>query len=256
MSKKQTSSSTSTINYDPASLSAYHTAIGTAMPVLQGYANNPFGNPFFLNQLTSLTNQANRAGQNSVSNLMNNFSQGGFAGQNPTPFLQSQLLRSGRATSGLTAAATQQAIQNAFQNQQFSLGTLSGFQPLLTGQATTGTTSQSGLGTWLPQLAGGLLGGGLSWLGQNSSANALSSAATANGNAAAAPVNNSGINSIINALAYNQLSQGNGLAGTTPSNNSYLGSIPQFQPNAQSNPLLNLFNPLMFPGLSGVQQGQ
>lgn len=251
MSKKQTTSSTSTINYDPASLSAYHTAIDTAIPTLQGYANNPFNNPFFLNQLTSLTNQANRSGQNAVSNVMNNFSQGGFAGQNPTPFLNAQLQRAGRATSGMTAAATQQAINNAFQNQQFALGTLSSFQPLLTGQSTNTVGKTSGLGTWLPQLGGALLGGGLSYLSSLGQQQAAPQQA-----ASPFTLPSSSINSIINSLAYQQLSQGNGLslAGTKSGSSGY--SIPQFQPNAPSNPMLNYFNPLLFPALSGMQQGQ
>jgi hypothetical protein len=78
-------------------------------------------------------------------------------------FFQSQLARMGRARAG---ASAQNVIQNKFftdRSRQRMIGLGMQFRPLQTGSSFqtegTSTSKTSGLGTWLPQLAGAAIGG-------------------------------------------------------------------------------------------------
>lgn len=153
----------STLNYNPAAMDAYNANISSIMPVLRDYATNPYGNSFFNLNRSMLSNQAAGLGQTNMNSLMSNLKTSGLGDR--AGFAQSLIGQSGRATSGLQANANWQAMQQALAQQNFSLGTLSSFQPLMTGSNTTQQTS--GLGTWLPQLAGAALGGLTGGLGSS-----------------------------------------------------------------------------------------
>jgi hypothetical protein len=169
-------------NYD-----AFQNVMGSVLP---GYASNPFGNPFFAQNLSQNYANSNRTGMGAIQNAMQNFNMTGFGGA-PSGARSSLLSNLGRYGSGLNANAFYNAANNAFSNQWKSLGTMAGFQPLQTGQ----TQTTGGLGTWLPQVAGmaisGALGaatGGMSGLGSlakmgTSGAAGDTSAASAMGNA-------------------------------------------------------------------------
>jgi hypothetical protein len=139
----------SKINYDPNAMGIYGQGIKTASGVFNQWATNPYSNPFFNMQKAFLSNQAAGVGQRNVSTILSNASRSGFGGGN-SGFTQSLIAQAGRATSGLQNQGLFQALQQANQNQQFALGNLWNFQPLMTGS----TQTRSGLGTWLPQVLG------------------------------------------------------------------------------------------------------
>jgi hypothetical protein len=140
---------TNTINYDPSAKSIYDQGIKNASGIFQQWATNPYGNPFFSMNKAMLNNQALGMGQRNISTILSNARSSGM-GAGSSGFLQSMLAQSARGTSGLQNQGLFQAMQQANQNQQFALGNLWNFQPLMTGS----TQTKSGLGTWLPQVLG------------------------------------------------------------------------------------------------------
>jgi hypothetical protein len=182
--------------YAPGALDNYQQATQGWMKPALGYAQNPFGNPFFQQQQQMGTRQAMNQGQTGMNNLMSNFTSSGAGGGIQSPFMQEMMANQGRANSGLQAQLGFMNPMNQAQGmQQSAMGQLAGYNPLQTGQSGTNfanqgfNTSQSGssqgnfnqsgsmngnqtqstggLGTWLPQmlsmgmgLATGGMGGG------------------------------------------------------------------------------------------------
>jgi hypothetical protein len=163
MSQKHTTTSNNStaFQFDPASLNAYHSAINTALPLLQGFAKNPYDNDTYRLESTTGMDNAARLGGRGVSNVMNNAAALGY-GTSGGAF-NSMLAAAGRHTGSLQAQAARSAMLNASQRQLQSTGMLTAFQPLMTGSDSRGEQNQtsSGLGTWLPQLLGSLGGAAL-----------------------------------------------------------------------------------------------
>lgn len=160
---------TQTSQFNPAGMTAYNTFMGGVTPYLQTALNNPMTllNPLYGQVTQQAVKAAGQSGQTAMGNITGNMAAAGFGGQNLPAFLQSQINAQNRATSGNVANAflgsQLQKLAAAQQLQSSAASTMAGFRPLQTGQ--TSTQTQSGLGTWLPMVAGAglsaLMPGGL-----------------------------------------------------------------------------------------------
>lgn len=134
-------------------MQAYQGLQGPLAQMLTGYMQNPFGNPFFQTQQQMGTRQAQNLGQTATSGLLKNMTSSGMFGGASSPAGLEMLQNQARANTGLQAnLGFLQPVQNALGMQQFAGGLANSYRPLQTGQQTTQSTS--GLGTWLPQVAG------------------------------------------------------------------------------------------------------
>lgn len=156
---------TSVNSYDPTSMNAFTSMTGGMNTAVNGYMNNPFSNPFFQTQQQMGTTQANQIGGTQMSNLVRNMTSSGMGGSN-NPAMLEMMQNQGRANSNMTAnLGFINPMQNAFTAQQSAIQTAANYRPLQTGG--TQTQTQSGLGTWLPQVAGAAIGGLTGGLGSS-----------------------------------------------------------------------------------------
>jgi hypothetical protein len=153
-----TTKTTKTSNqYDPASTAAYQNLIKGGSSVLSGYMNNPFGNPAYTMGLQNSMRGATQQGANNMGVLNQQLRTSGMASGGGNAFQMAQMGRVGRANASLLSQANIGNVQGALNRQFSAAGQGLAFQPLQTGQ--TATQKTSGLGTWLPQVAGMALGG-------------------------------------------------------------------------------------------------
>ena len=146
-----------TNKFDPQALQAYQGMQGPLAEMLQGYMQNPFGNPFFQTQQQMGTRQAQNLGGTATSNLLRNMQSSGMFGGASSPAGLEMLQNQNRANTGLQAnLGFLNPVQNALGMQQFAGGVASQYRPLQTGSNQTQSTS--GLGTWLPQVLGAGMG--------------------------------------------------------------------------------------------------
>jgi len=148
--------------FDPASMKAFQGLQPTFANALMQY----------LDDSARMTHEQLRIGQGERAigqafgrqreNLAQNALALGMPSSVAPGYFQSQLARSGRAQAG---ASAQNVIQNKFftdQSVQNLLPLAAAYRPLQTGGSfqSQGTSTQrtSGLGTWLPQLAGAAIG--------------------------------------------------------------------------------------------------
>lgn len=164
MSTKQETDSTNTLNYDPTALAQYQKLISGGSNVLSQYINNPFGNQFYQMGLGQSMAGANQLGQQNINSLTNNMKVSGIGGNSGNAYQQAMMSNIGRGNQSLRSQANIQNVMQAFQRQMTATGMGMSFSPLLTGQKGQTTQTQSGLGTWLPQLLGALGGAGMSAL--------------------------------------------------------------------------------------------
>lgn len=166
MSTKNTTQqqSTNTLNYDPASMGRYQSLTGNAAGVLNQYMKNPLNNSFFNLGASQAQAGANKLGQQNMKSFMQNYLTSGFGGGAGAAFKTAQMNQIGRSNQALRSQAQIGNIMQAFNRQLGSAGMGLSFNPLMTGTNSTGTSTEtkSGLGTWLPQLAGTALGAGMS----------------------------------------------------------------------------------------------
>lgn len=152
---------TQTAQFNPASLGAFNSFMGQVQPYLSTALSNPLAllNPMYNLFTQQATGNASRAGQTAMSNITGNTAAAGFGGQNLPAFLQSQINAQNRQTSGNVSNAfigsQLQKLAAAQQLQGGAASSMLGFRPLQTG--STNVEQQSGLGTWLPMVAGGAL---------------------------------------------------------------------------------------------------
>jgi hypothetical protein len=157
--------STTTNAYDPASMNRYQSWAGGMLPQLQGLFNNPTGSPFFNFNLQQGQRTASGLSGRNNFNALQNFNRSGIGGGSLGSGARMQMFGDlGRQASNLGyqgwAGAMGQAQSDRWNAAQLGAGMFA--NPLQTGQNNVQQTS--GLGTWLPQLAGAALGG-LSGLG-------------------------------------------------------------------------------------------
>lgn len=165
MSTKSTTNqnSSNALNYDPASKGLYSSLTGAGGKQLLDLINNPFGNSLYKLGLGQSQRGAQQTGQQGIQALLNNMKVGGISGQAGNAFQTAQLNKLGRSNLTTMSNANVGNITNALQRQMTATGMGMSFNPLLTGETGKSTTTQqqSGLGTWLPQLLGGIAGAGL-----------------------------------------------------------------------------------------------
>lgn len=167
MSTKNTTSgsnsNSTSFNFNNDALGQYTANINNLMPWLRSNISNPFGSPMFQQESAIGQDQANQVGSRLKSNVLSNANALGYSTNSG---LFNQLVQNaGYQTANLGGQAFRGAIGNAINRQNLSAGILSSFQPLLQGTNSTGTfnqtSQQSGLGTWLPQLASTAIGAGI-----------------------------------------------------------------------------------------------
>lgn len=147
-------------------MAAYNSLIPQMSSTVSNLMSSPLNNSFFQNQLAQQQQTASQIGQRNISNVASNTRAGGGllsgAGGFKTASLNNAMLSNSASQSG----AFNSSLNTALSNRNFAVQSAEGFNPLQTGSQTQ--QSKSGLGTWLPQVAGAALGaatGGLSGLG-------------------------------------------------------------------------------------------
>lgn len=157
MSSKTETKTTNT--YNKASMANYNSFQGSVKSGLDDYANNP-------NKLIGLwqqqqNKQIGALGDRMNSNVYANRNTGGWGGGNLQAFQQAQINRNSRAVSGMQSNAFMNNQYQADDRRRWALGQMQSYQPLQTGG--TQTQTKSGVGTWLPQIAGAAIGGASSF---------------------------------------------------------------------------------------------
>jgi len=151
-----TKTQTTTQNqYDPTAMNTYQGLQGGLGSSISGYMNNPFSNPFFQTQQQMGNNQANLYGGTAMYNITRNMNLMGMGGGNNAAAMEMMNNQQRGNTNMRANLGFLNPVQNAFTAQQNAMGLASQYRPLQTGG--TQTQTKSGLGTWLPQLAGGAL---------------------------------------------------------------------------------------------------
>lgn len=152
MSTKNVTTSQQSGVFAPAGMANYNQFQGAGGNALMQYMSDPMQSTFF-NQRVAMGNQNlfnlfNRNNQN----IMNRASL--FGGNQMPGFLQNQLTQSGYQLSGAQAQNFNQNLFYADQARQNAMYQGLNYRPLQTGSTGTQTQQTSGLGTWLPQVAG------------------------------------------------------------------------------------------------------
>ena len=162
MSTKTSTSQASTnkLNYDPNALNLYQNLIRSGGMQLSNLMNQPLSSPLYQMGLGQSIKGATAGGANNMGALQQLMRTSGFTGTGGQGFQSAQTAKIGRANQGLVAGANTANVMNALQRQLQATGMAMSFQPLLKGTSGTSqsTQTQSGLGTWLPQLLGAGLG--------------------------------------------------------------------------------------------------
>jgi hypothetical protein len=196
----KTTKTTSQNSYAPGALSQYTQFMNSYSPMLNQWAQNPYNNLQFQNNLSQNLSASNRQGMNQIQNSMAQFNMTGFGGA-PSG-ARTQLMNSNsRYGTMLNSNAFFGAVNTANQRQTGAVGAEMSFNPLNTGGTQTQTTG--GLGSWLPQLAGAALGGltsaltsgmsgggGLSNLGANPTAGQSTMGISGGGAGSLGPISN------------------------------------------------------------------
>lgn len=160
MSTKNTTtgSNQTAFQFNPGSMSAYTSNLASFLPFAQGLYQNPYGNQMFQQESAINQDQAANIGARNKSNVLANANAMGYSTNGG--LINSMLASAGRATGNLQAQGFRSAVQNANSRAMTGLGISSAFQPLMTGSNSNFQQTQqtSGLGTWLPQVAGMALG--------------------------------------------------------------------------------------------------
>ena len=146
----------STNAYNTSANSNYNMFQGSIGNNLMQMVNNPLGNSFFKNQLAQQQGLNNQISQRSNSNLLQNMRAGGGVLSNSAGFMAGALNRNQQTNNMMQGNAFNSALNQALTSRNMGLASMQAYQPLQTGQ--TSTQTQSGLGTWLPQVAGMALG--------------------------------------------------------------------------------------------------
>jgi hypothetical protein len=153
---------TNTAQFDPNSKDTYNSFLNGGSNVLRQDISNPMSQIGFNQRIAQGNQNLFNNFQRMNSNVANRASL--FGGQTPG-FASSQLNRNQRALSAGQNQNFNQNLLYADQVRQNAASQMLNFRPLQTG--STSTQQQSGLGTWLPQVASmglGIATGGMSSL--------------------------------------------------------------------------------------------
>lgn len=153
MSTKNTQTQQSTFNQP--SMDTFNSFQPSFRNNMMDFMNDPLKSSFFNTQyqMAQKQNQASYGAGNSA--MMQNLAAGGSVGNVPA-YMQSNLLRNQRALSGANSNSFNNLLLGANQLRFGATQNAGSYRPLQTG--STQTQQQSGLGSWLPQVAGAALG--------------------------------------------------------------------------------------------------
>jgi hypothetical protein len=185
-----TGSNQSTLQFNPQSQALYNQLTQGGGNVLSGFMNNPFGNANYRMGAAQSQAGAQAAGANNMGALNQAMLTGGLTGQAGAGFGAAQRAQTGRANQAMSSQANVSNVLSALQRQMTAAGTGLSFSPQLTGQSGNFQQQQStgGLGTWLPQLLGGLGGAAMGMMNQGQqSGGAMTPGAGASSASGAAP---------------------------------------------------------------------
>jgi hypothetical protein len=121
---------------------------------VQSEISDPYSNSFFNTQL-AMQRQNVAQSQSSANRALIQRTQS-LGGNVNSPLFQQQLMQQQRQGMASNAQGYNNLLLQAGQFRQQALGMAGSYRPLQTG--STNTQTQSGLGTWLPQLAGAAIG--------------------------------------------------------------------------------------------------
>lgn len=141
--------------YNQGSMNTFNQLNPTFESNMQQFMQNPLQSSFFNTQQQMAQKQNAASFGNINQTMMQNNAAGGFQG-NTSAYMQSNLLRNSRAMSGANSNSFNNLLLGANQLRMGATQQAGAYKPLQTGQ--TETKTQSGLGSWLPQLAGAALG--------------------------------------------------------------------------------------------------
>jgi len=152
--KKQTSSSSSNV-FNPNSEANYNALNSMGVGALQSEINNPYSNMFFNNQL-GMGNQAISAGNSAAMNAITQ--RAAALGGNNSALTNWNISNQARSAQAQRAGLFGNLLLNAGQMRQGAIGGALSYMPQITGQTSNSSETTSGLGTWLPQVAGLAMG--------------------------------------------------------------------------------------------------
>ena len=143
---------TSTNSYNPSSMGNYNAFQGQLNNSLMQMVQNPLGSSSFKNQLAQQQGVSNQIAQRSNANVLRNVRTGGGVLSNSSGYMGGLLARNQLTNSVMQGNAFNSSLNNALNTRNQGLSAMQAYQPLQTGQ--TSVQQQSGVGTWLPQVAG------------------------------------------------------------------------------------------------------
>jgi len=139
---------TSTNNYDPRAMGMYRSFVPMWNQALQQNINDPWG-MMGGNQMLASQNSYNAAQFGTANrNMINSFTSRGI--DSTSPLFNQMLNRSANQNNASTMGGYNSLLQNATNFRNNAYYQQMAYSPLLTGG--TQVQSQSGLGTWLPQV--------------------------------------------------------------------------------------------------------
>lgn len=158
-----TGSNTSSLQFNPIAQGVYNNLQQGAGSTLGVYINNPFGNAMYQMGASQTAKGAQTAGNTNMQALLQNMKAQGLGGQAGQGWLGAQQAQTGRANQAMAAGGNVQNVLAALQRQMAATGMGMSYSPQLTGQSGnfSQSSTQSGLGTWLPQLLGAGLSAGM-----------------------------------------------------------------------------------------------
>src|SRR5574337_156800 len=121
---------TQTNAYAPAGMGAYNALMPQMQQVLSSFMQDPMKAGYLNMLLQQGLKGASQQGAVQQQNLMQNLAAGGFGGQNLNPFLQSQIGKIGRATSGMKAQDYMNTLLQGANLRMGAASQASGFRPL------------------------------------------------------------------------------------------------------------------------------
>lgn len=158
MSTKNVSTQQQQNQFDPTAMSAYQGLQGGAASTLQDFMQSPQSSGYFSQLLRQASESIGGRTQTAIDNLSNPAL--GANVSNPSAFFADQLRRTALGGQRMQSDALTNLLTQFAQMRLQAAGQAGGYRPLQTGGSGTQTMTQSGLGSWLPQLAGAAIGAG------------------------------------------------------------------------------------------------
>lgn len=152
MSTKNVTTNNQQTQFNQPSMSTYNAMQPMIGSALTSNINNPYSNMFFNTQL-AMGNQALGQQQSSANQALLQRAQALGMSAN-SPLMMSQMGQMQRQGMANQAGLYNNLLLQAGQMRMQSLGMAQNYRPLQIGSNSTTTQQQSGLGTWLPQVAG------------------------------------------------------------------------------------------------------